>query len=335
MMTDKNQTTTHSMLSNDSDSLDASSTSDIEKEIPMEVEDKKLEGHINVNSAINARFNPNEDERYLMAICQQTVPYRVRSHLNEPVVKWPEAHVSYYDLKVKLRPSTEPWKEVVHAFTELLNLAWSIDSTIKIFIYLGKERANNDSFICKPEDMKDLENKDFLKYFEQGYPLPEGGFRLAKVVMTHDQSLSEIMQCIGGTLKRTDQGIYKCVMQAEKFTTIGWAYMLTQYTHKDSLAQALKETLGIQIALQWQLITTDVPLAKLPTKQLARALHFIVEDGNVEYAKQKLSDMYNGEKYNNFPLGMRLQFMPMFARVPNVKAQGRFRVMMGYQQRFC
>jgi hypothetical protein len=174
-----------------------------------------------------------------------------------------------------------------------------------------------------------------LKFFDRGYPLPEGGFRSAKVVMTHDQSLSEIMACIGGTLKRTDRGIYRCAMQAEKFTTIGWAYMSTQYSHKESLAQALQDKLGIPIALQWRLITTDVPPALMPKKQIARALHFIVEDTDIEYAKQKLSEMYNGDKYDDFPLGMRLRYMPMFARVPNIKAQGRFRAMMGYQQRFC
>jgi hypothetical protein len=338
MMTEENKhSTSQFMFQNDSDSLDASSISDNEKEILMEVEknNKNCDGNINVNSSINARFNPNEDENYSMAIRQQTASYRVRSHLDEPIVKWPEKYIGYYDLKVKLRPSTDPWKEVANAFMELLNLAWSIDSTIKIFIYSSKERAENDDFIGKPDDMKDLANKDLLKFFERGYPLPEGGFRSAKVVMTHDQLLSEIMTCIGSTLKRSERGIYKCAMQAEKFTTIGWAYMSTQYTHKDSLAQALKETLGIPIALQWRLITTDVPPAKIPKKQLARALHFIVEDGDVEYAKQELSEMYNGVKYNDFPLGMRLRFMPMFARVPNIKAQGRFRVMMGYQQRFC
>jgi hypothetical protein len=323
MMTEENkQSTAQFLFQNDSDSLDASSISDTEKETVMEVEkNESRDGKINVNSSINARFNPNEDENYSMAIRQQTASYRVRSHVDEPIVKWPEKYIGYYDLKVKLRPSTDPWKEVANAFMELLNLAWSIDSTIKIFIYSAKERAENDDFIGKPDDMKDLANKDLLKFFERGYPLPEGGFRSAKVVMTHDQSLSEIMTCIGSTLKRSERGIYKCAMQAEKFTTIGWAYMSTQYTHKDSLAQALKETLGIPIALQWRLITTDVPPAKIPKKQLAKALHFIVEDGDVEYAKQKLSEMYNGVKYNDFPLGMRLRFMPMFARVPNIKAQ--------------
>jgi hypothetical protein len=241
MMTEDKQSTAQFMFQTDSDSLDASSISDTEKDTVMEVEknNKNGDGNINVNSSINARFNPNEDENYSMAIRQQTASYRVRSHLEEPLVKWPETYVGYYDLKVKLRPSTDPWKEVVNAFMELLNLAWSIDSTIKIFIYSAKERIDNEAFIGKPDDMKDLANKDFLKFFDRGYPLPEGGLRSAKVVMTHDQSLSEIMNCIGSTLKRSDRGIYKCAMQAEKSTTIGWAYMSTQYTHKDSLAQAL------------------------------------------------------------------------------------------------
>jgi hypothetical protein len=97
--------------------------------------------------------------------------------------------------------------ERLHGF---IKFSMVIDPTIKIFIYSSKERADNDSFICKPEDMKDLANKDFLKFFEWGYPLPDGGFCSAKVIMMHDQSLGKIMNCIGGTLKQTDQGIYKC-----------------------------------------------------------------------------------------------------------------------------
>jgi hypothetical protein len=162
----------------------------------------------------------------------------------------PNRYVGYYDIKVQLNKSTNPWEEVIEAFREAMILLWSRDPTIKVFIFNASERRSNHSFIGKESDFEDLKKYDFLKYFHRGIPLNKGGPRTAKVLMTHARDFDSIMEFCGPLLQLENKGVYKCTVQAEKSTVIGWAYMSTRQTNKKDLAEAITHAIGIPIGLQ-------------------------------------------------------------------------------------
>jgi hypothetical protein len=143
------------------------------------------------------------------------------------------------------------------------------------------------------------------------------------------------MEFCGSLLQLENKGVYKCTVQAEKTTVIGWAYMSTRQTNKKDQAEAITQAIGIPIGLQWRMITTGQAIDKIPEENKVRVIHFEVEDEDVEYAKRVLGDIYHHSRCAGFPLGKRLCFMPMFSRVPNSTGRSELLKVIGYQQRFC
>jgi hypothetical protein len=50
-----------------------------------------------------------------------------------------------------------------------------------------------------------------------------------------------------------------------------------------------------------------------------RAIHFEVEDCDIQYAKRTLNEMYHHSQTEGFPLDMKFCFMPLFASIPNTQ----------------
>jgi hypothetical protein len=290
---------------------------------------------INQSEIVDRNYNPNEDETHSIALRQQMMEVRVRYQSDLPRVSEPYRYVGYYDIKVHLNKSTNPWEEVIEAFCEAMLILWGSDPTIKIFVFKEDDRRNDHSFIGKEEDFIDIRKFDFLKFFSRGIPLSKSGPRTAKVLMTHTKDFNTIMEFCGPLLKLEDKGVFKCTVQAEKTTVIGWGYMTTRQTNKEELAAAITQTIGVPIGLQWRMITTGQATDKIPEDQKVRALHFEVEDEDVEYAKRVLGELYHHSRCVGFPLGIRLRFMPIFSRVPNTTGRSELLKVIGYQQRFC
>jgi hypothetical protein len=131
-------------------------------------------------------------------------------------------------------------------------------------------------------------------------PLSKSGPQTAKVLMSHTKEFNTIMETCGSLLKLEDKGVFKCTVQAEKTTVIGWGYMTTRQTNKDELATAITQTIGVPIGLQWRMITTGQAMDKIPEDQKVRALHFEVEDEDVDYAKRVLGDLYHHSRCFGF-----------------------------------
>jgi hypothetical protein len=290
---------------------------------------------INQSIIVDRNYNPNEDESHSIALRQQTMEVRVRYQPDPARVSVPNSFVGYYDIKVHLNKSTNPWEEVIEAFREAMLILWESDPTIKIFVFKEEDRRNDHSFIGKEEDFVDIRKFDFLKFFSRGIPLSKSGPRTAKVLMSHTKDFNSIMEFCGPLLKLEDKGVFKCTVQAEKTTVIGWGYMTTRQTNKEELATAITRTIGIPIGLQWRMITTGQAMDKIPEDKKIRALHFEVEDEDVDYAKRVLGDLYHHSRCVGFPLGIRLRFMPIFSRVPNTTGRTELLKVIGYQQRFC
>jgi hypothetical protein len=290
---------------------------------------------INQSDIIDRNYNPNEDESHSIALRQQMMEVRVRYQSDIPQVSEPSRYVGYYDIKVHLNKSTNPWEEVIEAFCEAMIILWSSDPTVKVYVFHEVDRRTDCSFIGKESDFVDIRKFDFLKFFHRGIPLSKSGPRTAKVLMSHTKDFDTIMETCGSLLKLEDKGVFKCTVQAEKTSVIGWGYMTTRQTNKEELARAITHTIGIPIGLQWRMITTGQAMDKVPEDQKVRALHFEVEDEDADYAKRVLGDLYHHSRCFGFPLGIRLRFMPIFSRVPNSTGRSELLKIIGYQQRFC
>jgi hypothetical protein len=193
----------------------------------------------------------------------------------------------------------------------------------------------DESYISCEEDFRKINFRNYSTYFYKGAPLPRSGFRTVNVLMTHSLPFDDIMKLAGMNLMEAQCGLFRRTLQAEKTTTIGWAYMSTKHIYKQILAAAITETLQVPVGLQWRVVTTGAGFNNVAEEDKVRAIHFEVEDCDVAYAKRELGEIYHHKRTDGFPLGMKFRFMPMYANVPNTEGQQDLISIMGYQQRYC
>jgi hypothetical protein len=279
--------------------------------------------------------NPNDVETFALRLRQYSTGTRFRTAPTTPKVSQEHVYIGYFDVKVRVEKSDNPWEELIESTRDIFTQLWKADSSIKIFVYERALRFSDSSFISNATDFRKLTFANFDTYFFRGAPLPLGGSRTLNVLMTHTSPFDQIMKQIGPILMGMQCGIYRRTLQAEKTTTIGWAYMSTKHTNKLTLAEAITAKIQIPVGLQWRMITTGIAISELKEEQKVRAIHFEVEDCDVQYAKKILNDLYHHSKTDGFPLGMKLRFMPMYDNIPNTEGQNTLTTMVGFQQRYC
>jgi hypothetical protein len=153
--------------------------------------------------------------------------------------------------------------------------------------------------------------------------------------MTYTVDFNTIMRQIGPIMIGMKCGVYRRTLQVEKSTTIGWAYLSTKQTNKQTLAEAITRKIRIPIGLQWRVITTGMAGVNIKEEDKVQAIHFEVEDCDIQYAKRQLNKIYHHTQTEGFPLEMKFRFMPMFDGIPNTAGQDSFNTMMGFQKRYC
>jgi hypothetical protein len=211
---------------------------------------------------------------------------------------------------------------------------WGADPTIKIFIYDTKTRSNDTSFLDSPRAFKDLNRENFTSYFFNGYPLYGGGMRNAQILMSHAKPFEEIRRNINHYLLRFNAGFFKKSLQCKVSTVLGWAYMTMEKMDRSLLAEKLSERMGIPVGIQWRMISTGVPTKAIKNEDKVRAIHFEVETKYSGYAKKALADIYDYKKLNNYPLGIRMRFVPDIARVTESKDKVKLSTLIGLQRSF-
>jgi hypothetical protein len=162
---------------------------------------------INQAVIVDRNYNPNEDETHSIALRQQMMEVRVRYQPDAPTVSCPYRYIGYYDIKVQLSKSTNPWEEVIESFREAMLILWSSDPSIKIFVFDSVDRRSDHSFIGKEDDFVDICKFQFLKFFNRGIPLNKGGPQTAKVLMTHTKDFNTIMEFCGQLLQLENKGV--------------------------------------------------------------------------------------------------------------------------------
>jgi hypothetical protein len=279
--------------------------------------------------------NPNDVETFALRIRQQSMGTRLRSAPITPLVSQPYTHIGYFDIKVKLERSDDPWDELIGVTKEVMGQLWKADSSIKVFAYEKAERTGNPAFIANVADFRKINFFNFDKFFYRGAPLPLGGSRTLNVLMTYTSDFNNIMRQIGPIMLGMQCGVYMRTLQAEKTTTIGWAYMSTKHTNKQALAEAITKKIQIPIGLQWRVVTTGMAGVMVKEEDKVRAIHFEVEDCDVQYAKRTLNELYHHSQTEGFPLEMKFRFMPLYSSIPNTEGQNSFMTMLGFQRRYC
>jgi hypothetical protein len=279
--------------------------------------------------------NPNNVKTFAIRTRQQNRGTIFRSVPATPLVCQPYTHIGYFDIKVKLERSDDPWDELIGATKDIFIQLWKMDPTIKIFVYEKAEQIKDPSYIANATDFRKINFFTFDKYFFWGAPLPLGGSQTLNVLMTHTVEFNTIMKQIGPIMMGMKCGVYMRTLQAEKTTTIGWAYMTTKNTNKQTLAEAITRKIRIPIGLQWRVITTGMAGGEIKEEDKVQAIHFEVEDCDIQYAKRMLNEMYHHSQTDGFPLEMKFRFMPIFANVPNTEGQNNLMTMIGYQRRYC
>jgi hypothetical protein len=110
---------------------------------------------INQSSIVDRNYNPNKDRSHSIALRQQMMEVRVSYQLDTPIVRDTNQIVAYYDIKVHLNKSTNPWEEVIKRFCEAMIILWGSDPTIKIHVFNKVDQRNDHSFIGKEDDFVD------------------------------------------------------------------------------------------------------------------------------------------------------------------------------------
>jgi hypothetical protein len=187
---------------------------------------------VNLFVTTPAPYNPNDVETSLLRLRPPKATTKWRLEPELPEVSKPDTYKGYYDMKVHVESSTTPWLELIEATKGVMNELWKWDPAITIFVYEKKERINDGSYILCEGDFKKINLRNYAKYFFRGAPLPKAGFRTMNVLMTHSMPFDDIMKLSGMTLMEMQCGLYMRTLQAEKTTTIGWAYMSTKHVHK-------------------------------------------------------------------------------------------------------
>jgi hypothetical protein len=186
--------------------------------------------------------NPNDVETFAIRTRQHQRGTNFRSAPTTPVVSQPYTHIGYFDIKVKLERSNDPWDELIGATKDIFIQLWKMDPSIKIFIYEKAERTKDPSYIANAVDFRKVNFFCFDKYFFRGAPLPLRGSRTLNVLMTYTVDFNTIMKQIGPIMMGMKCGVYMRTLQAEKTTTIGWAYMTTKTpTNRHLLKQSSRK----------------------------------------------------------------------------------------------
>jgi hypothetical protein len=128
--------------------------------------------------------NPNDVETFAIRSRQLQRGTKFRAVPDTPTVSQPYTHIGYFDVKVKLEKSDDPWDELIGSTKEVFVQLWKMDPSIKIFVYERSARIHDASFIANAADFRKVTFHNYEKYFFRGAPLPLGGSRTLNVLMT-------------------------------------------------------------------------------------------------------------------------------------------------------
>ena len=120
-------------------------------------------------------------------------------------------------------------------------------------------------------------------------------------------------------------GWYYKALQCERSAIIGWLLYSTLDMDRDLLAESIRQKVGVHVGLRFRAISVNTQQT-LMADQLVRAIHVEIDCTSPMFLtdKQKIEDLYDLERMEGFPLGIKLRLCPQYQDVTDPSSQTKF-----------
>ena len=123
----------------------------------------------------------------------------------------------------------------------------------------------------------------------------------------------------------------KSAIQACHVDILGWLLYLTRSTDKDKLKDVLSNKIDKDISIRWVRINDGTGWNKdCNTADDPRALHVECATANSRKVEKAIRNLYSS-KQTEFPLHIRLRFVPAFPKLMDMESIAKFRVLTNRQ----
>ena len=155
----------------------------------------------------------------------------------------------------------------------------------------------------------------------------------ASVRIVHNKTFDEINEDISYTLKDKDYGLYKCSLQKEEVSTVGWLLYSIQFMETERLKQIISDALGgTELGLRWRMIYKEK--GKVPNDEKVFALHVEVETKLKHQIFTKLGGLLASPNSTFRPDGVKLRFVPEYFMCRNAQVRGGVAILRNKQKKF-
>ena len=132
-------------------------------------------------------------------------------------------------------------------------------------------------------------------------------------------------------LKEEGHGLFTRTLQAENIVDVGWLVYSTWEMETEALAQAISDTIKIEVGLRWKMISLGIR-EKIPQEQQVRALHVEVSIENRLSAQKALLAVYGRRNTNTYPNGIRLRLALPITSAYNLSTKAKLERLRSRQQ---
>jgi hypothetical protein len=271
---------------------------------------------------LRARLQERERQRRGTFDGPRTYPLPERTFVPPtPHVSNAAKNLKYYDFRIFLHQTTEPREHLFTRVGELIREVFRRDRTARLHIYTADERLRDDRVLDNATWENRFQTDDTItflqRYFHKAIPyFRNGGWQTMRVLMSHDQPFSFLLTEMSEWMKHNGFAIFEKTLQVEQSITVGWAYMSTDKTHKETLAEELAKWCGFPVGLQWRPTSHE----GTSTEQV-KAIHFEVEYRRASDDRRAICEIYHWDKKDKWPLGMRFRFVPDMVHGTNADAK--------------
>lgn len=243
-------------------------------------------------------------------------------------------HKTYFSTRLVVPASDNPvlaTHKVIDTFVKELHQA---DVGTEILPYTAYNALEKNLKV----DKSIPKNIDALKTWFDGIYIRKGAEKgttvYARILVGHDQEASTILDCMDAWLRKYKHGLYRCMVQKEQVTEIGWLLFSTRSMDAGALADEMQEVFKEEIGLKWKTIATGKGI--LTESQKVQALVVEVEKKKERTMMSKLLKFYDRkhDKREEYPNGVRFRFIKDIKKCANAVEKAKCAECRYKQKRF-
>lgn len=125
--------------------------------------------------------------------------------------------------------------------------------------------------------------------------------------------------------------------QSEQTIEIGWLAYLLHNMDINDLRNALEQSFGAAVGFRWQAIKLTAGTTWNPNcveADTLKALHLVLNKQDMARVKPLIKQAYSHGS-NNFPLGIKMRFIPCYANLIGAHARAKMQQVVARQASFC